>query len=396
MLVIKKLKHNFSNSFFKASVIVVLFVMSLIISPANNIPVYANPQDDLNAINSQLDATNKSLEVKQSEVKTLGDQVNVLNEQINQIGLQIQATQTKIQILKQQITQTEVDLKTQQETLNEYLRVIYEESNTSPLEQIASANSFSEFVDKSEYLQTMQVKIRDTVDKIKQMKADLEKSKKETEKMKDQLNSQKSDLSGKKSAQSALLIMAQNNAAALQQSANDLISKKGVLSCIIHGGCGGDPNGDLVIANTSPHYYQWDSRWNVIPVRSSFGGPLNITMNMGDVGCLTTSYAMLRTMLGNTTDPKTEAQNYHTYGPGGWMTSSGDFVGHREISLGTNWNSINTYLDSKKPVLVQLAMGGYEHWVVLTGHNGSKYTVNDPYFEGGTYNTSRVMQAISY
>lgn len=387
MLVAKKIKHNFSNSFFKASVIVVLFVMSLILVPqSNNSNVYASPQDDLNAINSQLDATNKSLEAKQSEVKTLGDQVNVLNEQINQVGLQIQATQTKIQILGQQIAQTEVDLKTQQETLNEYLRVIYEESNTSPLEQIASANSFSDFVDKSEYLQTMQIKIRDTVDKVKQMKADLENNKKETERMKDQLSTQRSDLSNKKSAQSSLLAVAQNNAALLQEDVKTLTSKKGALACLIRGGCGGDPNGDLTPVNdlSFPYYSQGD-------------------YGMLSWGCLVTSYAMVRSHLTGKTITPTDEAAAHGFDSYGIMQGSGEENYHRDPP---DWGLIDSSLNRGIPVIVGLDLDNVvatsnpsdTHYVVIVSHSGKTYSINDPYPWSPLrkWNTSRVFKALYF
>lgn len=386
MLVAKRIKNTFSKSFFKASVIVALFVMSLVLVPTNNAPAYANPQDDLNAINSQLDATNKSLEAKQSEVKTLGDQINVLNGQIDQVGLQIQATQTKIQILGQQIAQTEVDLKTQQETLNEYLRVIYEESNTSPLEQIASANSFSDFVDKSEYLQTMQIKIRDTVDKIKKMKADLENNKKETEKMKAQLNSQKIDLSNKKSAQSSLLAVAQNNAALLQQDIKTLTSKKGALACLIRGGCGGDPNGDLTPVNDSsfPYYSQGD-------------------YGMLSWGCLVTSYAMVRSHLTGKTITPTDEAAAHGFDGSGNMQGSGEENYHRDPP---DWGLIDNSLDKGIPVIVGLDLDNVvaasnpsdTHYVVIISHSGKTYSINDPYPWSPLrkWNTSRVFKALYF
>ncbi|MDO8507432.1 MAG: hypothetical protein Q7S53_02595 [bacterium] len=382
----KKTSEKFSNSFFKASIIVVLFVMSLVVVPSGDTSVvHASLQDDLNAVNAQLDATNQSVAAKKDEIKTLGDEINMLNEQINQTQLQIQSTEYKIQLLGEKITQTEKDLTIQKDTLNEYLRVIYEESNTSPLELIASSNSFSDFVDKSEYLQTMQMKIQDTVEKVKQMKADLENNKKETEKMKDQLISQKSDLAGKRAGKDTLLSMAQTNAALLQQDANSLIAKRGTLYCQIYGGCG-DPNGNLIVVNDNnppyTYYSQKDPAWANFEYSPGW--------YMWSDGCLITSYAMVHTMLGSPINPQQEAIKDGPYS-GGNMGHSGD---ERAVGNPPDWSQVNAALDAGKPVIANYSG---MHFIVIIKHSGDTYFVNDPYFEiGHKYSSKSINKVLIY
>lgn len=202
----KRIKNTFSKSFFQASAVVALFVLSLMLVPTNNNQTaHASVQDDLNALQGQLNETNKNIEAKKSEATSLTNEVAIFDGQIRQTELQIQQTETEIKLTAEKITKTEEDLKVKKETLNEYLRVIYEESNTSPLELVASADSFSDFVDRSEYLQTMQIKIKDMVVKIKQMKEELEGKKKNLNKLSDQLTSQKTDLNDKRTGKQSLL-----------------------------------------------------------------------------------------------------------------------------------------------------------------------------------------------
>lgn len=386
----KRIKKTFPNSFFKASVIVALFAMALMIIPANNTQTaHASLQDELKAIQDQISQTSQSIEAKKQEASSLANDVALFDAQIQQTELKIQETTQKIAILKDQIAQTEVDLKTQQETLNEYLRVIYEESNTSPLELIASANSFSDFVDRSEYLQTMQIKIRDTVDKIKKMKEDLENNKKETEKMKDQLNSQKTELNSKRAGKETLLAVTQGQQANYESEANGLLAKKGALYCKIYGGCGGDINGDLIVKNdpSFPYFNQANYRSDLL--------------NIPAYGCLITSYAMVRSHItGQIITPDVEA-TYPNYSfSGSYMTSSGNKIaGYPEKIVTGNWNAINMALDSGKPVIVGLRMDSDQyptHFVVLTARSGATYYVNDPAFTGITYKSSRVFNAFTY
>ncbi|MEK7447187.1 MAG: peptidoglycan DD-metalloendopeptidase family protein [Patescibacteria group bacterium] len=181
----KRIKNTFSKSFFKASVIVALFVMFF--APQNFLRAQTNQElrDQINNLSSQKDTLS-------SEVATYDAQINALQQQLNQTESELSSLVVEIDQTNQQITKTEEDLKVKKETLNEYMRVIYEESNTSPLELVASSDSFSDFVDRSEYLQTMQIKIKDMVVKIKQMKEELDKKKKDLEKQKDRVQSLKS------------------------------------------------------------------------------------------------------------------------------------------------------------------------------------------------------------
>jgi len=385
---VKRIKNTFLKSFFKASFIAVFFVLSLMIIPTKNVqPVHASPQDDLKTVESQLQTTNQNLENKKSEIKTLGDQLNTLTDQIYQTELQIEATGYKIKIIDEQIIQTEIELKKQKEILNEYMRVIYEESNTSTLELVAGSDSFSDFVDRSEYLQTMQIKIKDTVQRVKGMKEELENKRKENEKLKDQLASQKTELNNKRAGKNTLLILAQQNKDSLQQDANQLISKKGVLYCQIYGGCEGDINGNLIATNTSPYYNQADPQW----INYAYD-PGN---TLGDYGCLITSLAMVRTSFGTSTNPIQEA-GLHSYSGGnmqGW-----DFAGKPKKDVTGNWNAINMALDTGKPVIVGLRMSsGYStHFVVIMSHSGDTYYINDPYFPAGQkYSSSRIFSAVT-
>lgn len=212
MLVVKKISKKFSDSFYKASVIVVLFILSLIIIPFT--------QEKIAQATSIQDLDNQIKE-KKNQAQSLNDEIAGFDKQIQDLANQIQTTQNNVNITngqiedtKQKIKDTEEQLRIKKEVLAEYLRVIYEESNTSTLELVASSNSFSDFVDKTEYLQTMQLKIRDTVNQIKQMKSDLDQKRRELENKKSELDSLMSNLS------------LQNNAVNAQKSAkNDLLNQ---------------------------------------------------------------------------------------------------------------------------------------------------------------------------
>jgi murein DD-endopeptidase MepM/ murein hydrolase activator NlpD len=231
---VKRIKNTFSKSFFKASAVVALFTVSIILVPTSNTQtVHAGLQDDLNTIQNQISDTKKKIGEKQGEAASLEKEVAIFDGQITQTELQIQQTETEIKLTTERITQTEEDLKIKRETLNEYLRVIYEESNTSALELVASSDSFSDFVDRSEYLQTMQIKIKDMVEKIKIMREELELKKKDLNKLSDQLNSQRTELNGKRAGRQSLLNQTRGEEAGYQEALKQEQSKKAQISSLI-------------------------------------------------------------------------------------------------------------------------------------------------------------------
>lgn len=134
-------------------------------------------QGQLNGLNGQIDALKNSLAQKRNEKATLENQIAVFTMQIDQLNLQIHATATEIEKTKteiveteQKIAETEAELLRQKELIRESLRVIYEDGRVSAVEVVASSDDFSEFLNRSQYLQTAQEKVQATAEKIKILK----------------------------------------------------------------------------------------------------------------------------------------------------------------------------------------------------------------------------------
>jgi len=215
----------------------------------------------LDEMNGKINQVSKSLDAKRGEAATIQNQIDIIDGQMAQLQLQMEATQIEIdnttaQIaeLNTRIAEVEKELKVQQAILDEHMRVIYEESNTSAMEQIAGSNNFSDFVDKNEYLQTMQMEVKTTVDKIKKLKNELNTKKAELDKKKATLDEMQKgqalkaqSINNQKAAKDALLAKANADAAGLQGQLNDLYGQKAAMSVqygeAIMGGSSGYPYG---------------------------------------------------------------------------------------------------------------------------------------------------------
>lgn len=201
--------------------------MSLFMVPAKTQTTEAAT---LGEINSQIDQVSKNLDAKRGEATSLQNQVEIIDGQIVQLQLQMEATQIEIETTTARIVEVEAELKKQKIILNEYLSVIYEDSNVSPMEQIAGSNSFSEFVDKSEYLQTMQLKIKTVVDEIKKLKTELDAKKIKLDEMQKSQILQKQGMDQQRALKDSLLAKAQADAVGLQGQLDDLYAQKAAMS----------------------------------------------------------------------------------------------------------------------------------------------------------------------
>lgn len=180
----KETKNTLHKFITKVSALVALVIILLppISTSAESL------EQQLTNINNEKATINAKLKDLNGQKKTLANELAIFDNQIYAIQLQIDATQAEIDLTNKNIDETNVkisqaesDLKKQKEILSEYLKVMYIEGQSSTIELIASSNTFSEFVDRSEYLSTMQEKVKETADKIVAIKADLETKKKDLE-----------------------------------------------------------------------------------------------------------------------------------------------------------------------------------------------------------------------
>jgi septal ring factor EnvC (AmiA/AmiB activator) len=152
-------------------------------------PIYAiSDEEQLQNLNREIQSAQRQLSAVKGQKASLQRELTAFDIRINSIQLQINAAQYQINILDKQISQTsqkitkaETDLKQQQELMSEYLKTMYIEGQVSTIELIAKSENFSDFVNQSEYMSTMQENVQDTANKIVELKSQLIEEKKQQE-----------------------------------------------------------------------------------------------------------------------------------------------------------------------------------------------------------------------
>lgn len=200
----------------RAFAVLALFLMPFLMVPNG---ASASLRDQLNDVNRQLKLVKEQLSDIQGQKQTLQNQVAAFDSQISSVEYQIYLTNKKISLLESQIKETEKemaqaekDLQVARNQLSEIIRVMYEDGQLSALEVVAKSGSFSEFVNRSEYMEQMQLKIKDGADKViaiknklEAQKKQLESDQKEAETLKKAQVSQRNGLSQQKSVKDELL-----------------------------------------------------------------------------------------------------------------------------------------------------------------------------------------------
>ncbi len=185
-------------------------------------PVFAvtPPTDaEINALNQQItERKNKIKEIeknievykteaekKRAEAVSLSNQLSLIDNRITQTQLDIQATQEKLETIKLEILliekaiqEKEQDIARHQEIIAEFIRNIFTESDKTMVEILAVYDTFSEFYNRLQYLQTVERDLSDTTKALKIAKADLEAKQAETEERKNAYQDLNENLSGQK------------------------------------------------------------------------------------------------------------------------------------------------------------------------------------------------------
>jgi len=365
---LNKNKRIFVASANKITKIFASFMLVFLFLSNPVLALTSSQQAQLDAIDQQNASFRAQLDALYSQERTLANEIAIADAQAAALQAQINDTQTKINITNEQLTTTaeqikaaEDELTRQKANLNEYIKVMYMDGRTSQLELVLTSNNFSDFVDKSEYLTTMQSHIQETMTQINTTKAELEAKKKQLDEDKAKLDvlkegqlSQISAMNSQISYKSQLLSGNQNSQDSIAAKIAENNANSYIIRCLASGACGGSANGDLVVVNNVQPYY----------AQTSIPGTYDGYHTYAYYGCLITSLAMAHGLY-----PTAEAAN-HRY------DSEGNMYGDSTSGRATDWATANSVLARGGKVVIGLNIG---HFVLAVGYSNGKYLINDPY-----------------
>lgn len=208
-----KQKLQFKTKFRLAAIIA---VGMLLMSSAYGISkVRADQYDNQIKILQQQNAANQAFSNQLAvQANSYQSAVDALQSQVDGLQQVIVATQNKIGDLNNQITVAQAQLDQEKKTLGENIKAMYLEGDVSTLEILASSKNLSQYVDRQQYRNAVQDKVKMTLDKINALKAQLIQQQDEQKSLlKDQQN-QQAQLQSSENQQSQLLSYTEGQKAA--------------------------------------------------------------------------------------------------------------------------------------------------------------------------------------
>ena len=161
--------------------------------------------EQIDRLNRQNARNNDAVERLEDEAVSYRDAIDQLAGRIAQIEGKIAHNEEVITKLNKEIRAAEIELEKQRDLLGTNIRAMYLEGDISTLEMLASSNDLSDFLNKQQYRDAVQAKIKTTLDKITELKRQLKSQKQSIEKLLAEQKAQREQLAAAKAKQDQLL-----------------------------------------------------------------------------------------------------------------------------------------------------------------------------------------------
>lgn len=347
----------------------------------------------------ELDDQIKELEEKISQVqeqaKTLSSAINYLDNKIKLTAISIVQSEKQLQVLEKEIDKLSTKIGRLDESLADIshlllLRIIetYKKGKVEPLYLFLSADGFSQFLSRYQYLKIIQAHDRKLLYQMEQTRSNYNDQKtlkeikqEEIERLKTKLERQKATLSQEKESKKVLLAETKGKEVEYQKILARLRAEKAKLS---GAGLFGKPAEFKIWTDANYYFNQTDKRWAEDLIGGGVFYDPNDPSYMWKYGCAVTSMAMVLKKYGVDIDPgRLATQSIYVTDLIAWQDVPSLYGGSIVIKghgYGgyPDWQIIDQKLSEGKWVIVYVTSQG--HYVVLLSKEGDDYKMHDPYF----------------
>jgi peptidoglycan hydrolase CwlO-like protein len=180
-------------------VICIVFVVAPLIARADSY------QDQINALNQQNSGLQSSLSSLQGTASNYQQVINSLEAQISDIQSAISSNEAKQASIQQQITANEQQIAQDKQSLGDDVKTMYVNGSMTPIEQLATSQNLSQYVDQQVAYNVVQDTINSTITKINNLQASLKSQQNEVNGLLQTEQTQNSTLSNDQSQENQLL-----------------------------------------------------------------------------------------------------------------------------------------------------------------------------------------------
>lgn len=156
-------------------------------------------------LQADIDANNREVERLSKKAKTLQTKVDELQAEIAIANGEIKLTEVKLAELRENLKKAEAELERQKELLKATLQAIYERKGASTFELLMATDSFTDFINEQEYLGQLQSAVKQSTDKVIELKQQIEAEKREQEALLKKQKEQRAVVDAKRREQQDIL-----------------------------------------------------------------------------------------------------------------------------------------------------------------------------------------------
>ncbi|MCD7854057.1 MAG: peptidoglycan DD-metalloendopeptidase family protein [Clostridiales bacterium] len=174
------------------SMAAVITAVSVTSSFADSISEYKEElqqnEDKMDEVQSQLNQTSSEKSTAKEEVEKLDNELNQVNSEYENLVQELDDTNKQLSQAQEDLAAATAKRETQYDTLKSRIRVMYEEGDIGYMEILLDANSFSDYLNRMEYInrimdydnnlladfQALETLINDKVNEIEECKQELE------------------------------------------------------------------------------------------------------------------------------------------------------------------------------------------------------------------------------
>ena len=109
-------------------------------------------QQQAAALQDDIDVQQELQDNLQSQIQVVEEQVTLYQEQIDSLGMEIQEQNNRLDSLNMQLQQSQAKWNQVKDLFRQRMRALYLEGNTSTLELLLGAESYADFLTRSQYM----------------------------------------------------------------------------------------------------------------------------------------------------------------------------------------------------------------------------------------------------
>ena len=160
-------------------------------------------QQQAAALQDDIDAQQELQDNLQSQIQVVEEQVTLYQEQIDSLGMEIQEQNNRLDSLNMQLQQSQAKWNQVKDLFRQRMRALYLEGNTSTLELLLGAESYADFLTRSQYMSSQASSDQAMLDQLLALEQQINADKAEVESTRSSLESNQAEVESLKAEQDA-------------------------------------------------------------------------------------------------------------------------------------------------------------------------------------------------